>query len=138
MVNQVCVQLAIPYLNAFYKRTGPMYVPGKSACFHCYEASLREEIGDLHDMIVNALQKNKQWHYPSIVFGPLQTGLLQAQECLAYLSGAWEPLSLGAVVFTDPDTSTRRLPIPIRQDCSVCSQSGAHTLQTKGGKEEDQ
>jgi molybdopterin-synthase adenylyltransferase len=87
-VNEACMESAVPYLNGFHRRIGPMCIPGKTPCFECYETFIRARVS-YHDMVVEAMQRPPHRRAPSSFLGAVLTGMVQANECIGYLSGAW-------------------------------------------------
>jgi hypothetical protein len=119
-VDEVCAELGLPYLNAFSNLVGPMFVPGVSPCFGCLEAHLRAEMGPDYDRVIKALQKPRPQAYPSFAPGPVQTGNLLSLECMGYLTNAWQPLTVGAVLRPGYG-GAEATPLAARADCARCA-----------------
>ena len=122
-VNEACVKLSVPYLNAFAGTAGPMFVPGRSPCFTCLEESFRRELGGAHDLVVDALQARRTRQYPSYVVGPMQMATIQVNECVAHLTGAWDPATLGARLVVRGYTTTA-VTVPVSPRCPACTDAG--------------
>jgi molybdopterin/thiamine biosynthesis adenylyltransferase len=119
-VNQACVSAQLPYVNAFNGIVGPIYVPDQSPCFECFEASIRDQVGELHDQMVDALQQRRPRPYPSSADGCVLIATLQTRECLAYISRAWQPRTLGRLQRIDARGLANSEELPRRADCCVC------------------
>lgn len=94
-VNDVCVDLDISYINAFSGFVGPIFIPGRSPCFTCVEDYLRSKFGSNYDQMIEALQVRRSRQYPAFVGGIFQAAQIQFMEGFAYLSGCWEPKTIG-------------------------------------------
>lgn len=84
-----------PYLGAFADSVGPLYSPSAAGCFGCLEHRLREELGDRHDLLVDALAAKRSWRYPAFVSGPLTVAHLMTTEIVLHLTGAAPPSTVG-------------------------------------------
>jgi molybdopterin-synthase adenylyltransferase len=110
-IDDACQETATPYLGAFVGSVGPMYVPGRSACFGCFEATLRDELGPRHELVVEALAAKRAWRYPSFVSGAMTVAQLMTTEIVLFLSGAAEPATVGGVLrFGHPETTRQAYP----------------------------
>lgn len=84
-VADFCIENGIPLANAFYVETighvPPTYIPGVSACVHCYEAAVTA----VADVMPRGILFEGRDQIPS--FGPLNMLLasLVASECLNFL-----------------------------------------------------
>ncbi|MFD3492681.1 ThiF family adenylyltransferase [Streptomyces sp. NPDC058690] len=104
-IDAACKVNATPYLGAFAGAVGPMYRPGSSGCFGCLEHQFRSELGNRHDLLVDALAAKKAWRYPAFVSGPLTVAQLMTTEIVLHLTGAAKPSSAGGVLrFQHPHT----------------------------------
>jgi hypothetical protein len=97
-IDAACKASRTPYLGAFAGSVGPMFVPGVSACFGCFEGRMREELGERHDMVVDALAAKRSWRYPAFVSGPVGVAHLMTTEIVLRLSGAAEPATVGGIL----------------------------------------
>lgn len=94
-IDTACKEQGIPYLGALAGSVGPMYRPGEPGCFSCMEHRLREELGERHDMLVDALASKASWRYPAFVSGPLAASHLMTTEIVLHLTGAAQPATAG-------------------------------------------
>ncbi len=120
-INRACIARGIPNINGFSGCIGPVCIPGRTACFACVEESLfRARLGSLHDHIVEALQRPRPRPYPSCVDTYLLNGRLQARECMAVITGAWEPVTAGGMQTYRASGEIGFEPILRRDDCPEC------------------
>ncbi|MFD3844029.1 ThiF family adenylyltransferase [Streptomyces sp. NPDC058642] len=122
-IDEACKENGTPYLGAFAGSVGPMYRPGATGCFGCLEHRLRVELGDRHDLLVDALAAKTSWRYPAFVSGPLTVAHLMTTEIVLHLTGAAPPSTAGGVVrFQHPHTVLEPFPGHPACDCA----EGAH------------
>ncbi|MEO8181625.1 MAG: ThiF family adenylyltransferase [Deltaproteobacteria bacterium] len=119
-VNRACVEAKLPYVNAFNGMVGPIYVPDAGPCFECFEAGVRQRVGGLYDQMIDALQTRRPRPYPSSADGCVLIATLQTRECLAHLTGAWQPKTLGHFQRVGANGFAETEPVPRQPDCPVC------------------
>jgi hypothetical protein len=119
-VNRACVVERCALIYCFLGQVGPMFVPGRSACFGCVEAAWRAESGLEYDEIVEALQRRHTREYPSLASGPVRVGELLFSEALAQLSGIVSPRTLDGTVRVGPGGETI-VPVPPSEQCAECA-----------------
>jgi molybdopterin/thiamine biosynthesis adenylyltransferase len=117
--NQAAFQESKPFSYAFAGQVGPLVVPGQSACFECFEATLRSTAGVDYDSMVESLQSRRTWDYPSFVGGIPQTAQIQFMECVSWLTQAWAPNTLNCSL---KFSYSRVEPVPVARvrDCTQC------------------
>lgn len=104
-IDAACKENRTPYLSAFAGSVGPLYRPGAPGCFSCFEHRLREDLGERHDLLVDALAAKRSWRYPAFVSGPLTVAHLMATEIVLHLTGAAPPSTADGIVrFQHPHT----------------------------------
>ncbi|MER6715523.1 MULTISPECIES: ThiF family adenylyltransferase [unclassified Streptomyces] len=128
--DAVCRDGGIPYLGAFAGQVGPMFLPGESPCFGCFEHYLREDLGPRHDLVVDALAQKRSWRYPAFVSGPVSIAHLMTTEIVLQLTGAATPAtSCGVLHIRHPETVREELlPHP---DCD-CAAAAARSAASAG------
>lgn len=120
-INRVCLRRGVPNINGFSGSVGPLCVPGETACFECVEEALfRDRLGPLHDHIVAALQRPRPRPYPSCVDAYMLNGRLQARECIAVLTGAWEPATATCMHMLRASGEVEIQPLARRPECPEC------------------
>lgn len=117
-VNLACVRADTPLVHAFLGQVGPLYVSGRSACFHCLEHHWRQQSGDEHDEIVELMLSRPTREYPSMVLGPVGVAQVMVEDALALITGLWTPRSMAGLVRLGPERSVE--PIARVLDCPVC------------------
>lgn len=118
-IDDACKRSGTPYLGAFLGSVGPMFIPGVSACFGCFENWMREDIGGLHDLVVDALAAKRQWRYPAFVSGPVSVAHLMTTEIVLWLTGAAEPSTVGGILrMAHPATVRDAFPRHPACDCA--------------------
>lgn len=131
-IDKVCKENGTPYLGAFAGSVGPLYTPTASGCFGCLEHRLREELGDRHDLLVDALAAKRSWRYPAFVSGPLTVAHLMTTEIVLHLTGAAPPSTVGGIVrFQHPRTVLEPFPGDPACDCATgeaAKAAGARTV----------
>jgi molybdopterin-synthase adenylyltransferase len=120
-INEACVAASIPYVNGFDKRVGPMWIPGRSACFECCEQHIRGHF-PRHDLMVEAMQTPAGRRAPSAFVGPVLTGMIQANECIGYLTEAWEPKTQSRCATLNNFGVASYQTVPRLPDCPVCGE----------------
>lgn len=118
-VNRACIKLGIPLIHSFLGQIGPLFVPGVSACFACLEQRWREEVGIEHDEIVEAMQVRPTREYPSMVSGPVQIADALFNEAFGFLSSAYQPRTINAVLKME-NKGVKLVPVPRRRGCMEC------------------
>ena len=121
-VNSACVEHGVPFISAGQLppllRVGPLYVPGRTACFECHERALRRLSAD-YDGYVRHLQASP---YRGATIGPASgiAGTMLAMELVHALVGA-PAATAGAAVLLDMRTLRTRLE-PVARDagCRAC------------------
>lgn len=121
-VNQAAIAMGIPFVTAGQAppilKVGPIYWPGRAACFACHETLLRTESGHYDDYVRHA-----QLHETRVAtLGPASglIGTAVAMEILQLLIGA-QPATLGGALTIDLRTlETHRLQVPRDSDCAAC------------------
>jgi bacteriocin biosynthesis cyclodehydratase domain-containing protein len=99
-------------------KVGPLYWPGRSACFACHETALRRESAD-YDAYVRHLQTTPA---RGATLGPASglVGATVAMELVHALTGA-APASAGAALIVDLRSwEVRREPIDRDGECAAC------------------
>jgi bacteriocin biosynthesis cyclodehydratase domain-containing protein len=121
-VNEACVAARVPFIVAGQlppmAKIGPLYWPGKAACFVCHETALRRESAD-YDAYVRQLQAAPG---RGATLGPVSglVGASLAMELVHALIGV-TPASLGAALLVDLRTwEVRREPVARDSACSAC------------------
>lgn len=121
-VNAACVDAGVPFITAGQLpplvRVGPLYIPGRTACFACHETALRAE-SPAYDAYVEHVRST-----PSRVatLGPTSAiaGSTLALEVMHYVIGA-QPTTAGAALTIDIRTlAVTRDAIPRDPQCSCC------------------
>jgi bacteriocin biosynthesis cyclodehydratase domain-containing protein len=121
-VNEACVAARVPFIVAGQlpplAKVGPLYWPGRSACFACHETALRRESAD-YDAYVRQLQ---QAPARGATLGSVSglVGASVAMEVMHALIGI-TPASLGAALLVDLRTwDVRREAIARDSECAAC------------------
>ena len=121
-VNEACVAARVPFIVAGQlpplAKVGPLYWPGRSACFACHETALRRESAD-YDAYVRQLQ---QAPARGATLGSVSglVGASVAMEVMHALIGI-TPASLGAALLVDLRTwDLRREAIARDSECAAC------------------
>jgi hypothetical protein len=123
-IDTACKDNATPYLGALAGFVGPMYRPGERGCFRCLEHQMRGELGERHDLLVDALAAKQSWRYPAFVSGPLAVSQLMTTEIVLHLTGAAPPSSAGGILrFKHPHTVLE--PFPGHPDCDCAGAADA-------------
>lgn len=85
MVSRVCVRNKIPVLFTHNQTVGPIYIPGKSLCFDCFEAHVNQQSKELYSQLIDNMPDTVDSVYPAIVTGPWALSLHLISEILRYL-----------------------------------------------------
>lgn len=123
-INEACIRKGIPYISTFCGQVGPIYIPGESACFTCYEAFIRQSLNqeDYTDIIAG-LQRKRRRKYPSIVSGITLSSHYQFLECLSWLTGIKEPLTKNKIITFKLGETVSLEPVQHQKDCPSCGSS---------------
>ena len=124
-VAEACHILGIPYALFGAVLMGPLAVPGKAACFGCYETLLRSKDDDYDDFVDQISVVPAVKSAPTFL-GPIAAGLM-CKDVIHFLADApVTPSTLGHILRVDPTTNeTSRLAIPRAADCQFCARSAA-------------
>jgi len=121
-VNEACVAARTPFVLAGQApptvKVGPIYWPGRTACFACHEQALRGASPHYDDYVEHAQTATPR----SATLGPASAlvGAALGMDLLHLLIGR-RPASLGAAVLTDMRTlETRREEVRRSVDCGSC------------------
>jgi molybdopterin-synthase adenylyltransferase len=125
-VNAACVEAGVPFALAGQAppvlKIGPIYWPGRSACFACHETALRAASPHYDPYVEHAQAAVPR----SATLGPASgiVGSMLALELFHLLVGA-RPPTLGAAVTIDMRTLvTRREEVPRAPSCAACQHLG--------------
>jgi hypothetical protein len=125
-IDAACKASGTPYLGAFAGSVGPLYQPGQPGCFGCVEHLFREELGERHDLVVDALAAKPSWRYPAFVSGPLTVSQLMTTEIVLHLTGAAPPSTAGGILrFQHPHTVREAFPGHAACDCGTGHEADA-------------
>jgi bacteriocin biosynthesis cyclodehydratase domain-containing protein len=123
-VDAACFERGIPYITMSHfppvARIGPLYVPGRTACFACLEAQMREAF-PLFDAVVAARTARPS---PAGTFGPACAliGGWVAADVTHHLSGIAEPSTLGRAHIVDLRSMSVTIDaLPAHLGCERCS-----------------
>ncbi|MEU2245528.1 ThiF family adenylyltransferase [Streptomyces sp. NPDC019224] len=119
-IDDACKESGTPYLGSFVGMVGPMYVPGEPGCFRCFEHRMRDNLGERHDLIVEALSRKTSWRYPAFVSGAVSVAQLMATEILLHLSGGARPSTIGGLLKIQYPATTRE-ELDTRPDCTCAT-----------------
>ena len=121
-LNGACVEAGVPFIAAGQVppmlKLGPIYAPGRTACFACHERTLRRE-HPLYDDYVRHAQSTPG---RGATLGPASgiVGAMLASELLHLLTGR-QPATWGAALLVDLRTlASRREEIPRDARCEAC------------------
>jgi molybdopterin-synthase adenylyltransferase len=121
-INAACVDAGVPFITAGQLppliRVGPLYIPGRTACFACHETALRAD-APAYDAYVAHVQATPS---RAATLGPTSAiaGSTLALEVMHLLLGS-EPATAGAALTIDIRTlAVTREAIPRDAQCSVC------------------
>jgi bacteriocin biosynthesis cyclodehydratase domain-containing protein len=125
-INAACVAGRIPFVLAGQVppilKVGPIYWPGRTACFACHEDALRRASPHYDDYVAHAQAAPQR----SATLGPA-SGLVGAAlgiDLLHLLTGR-RPASLGAAVLLDMRTlAARREELERARGCAACQHLG--------------
>jgi bacteriocin biosynthesis cyclodehydratase domain-containing protein len=120
--NAACLAARVPFIAAGQLppllKVGPLYVPGRTACFTCHERLLRRTSAGYDAYVERAPEAVAR----GATLGPASgiVGTLLASELVQLLIGA-EPASAGAALLLDVRTlRVRREAIPRDSGCPDC------------------
>ena len=121
-VNEACIAAQVPFVLAGQSppivKIGPIYWPGRTACFACHEEQLRRASPHYDDYVEHAQTATQR----SATLGPASglVGAALGMDLLHLLIGM-RPASLGAAVLIDMRTlQTRSEPVRRSKDCEAC------------------
>jgi bacteriocin biosynthesis cyclodehydratase domain-containing protein len=121
-INEACIAERVPFIAAGQLppivKIGPLYWPGRTACFACHETALRRESAD-YDAYVRHLQTEPA---RGATLGPASglVGATVAMELIHSLIGV-SPASMGAALLVDLRTwDVRREVIARDSACAAC------------------
>jgi bacteriocin biosynthesis cyclodehydratase domain-containing protein len=121
-INEACVRERVPFITAGQHppiaKIGPLYWPGRTACFACHETALRRESAD-YEAYVRHLQTAPA---RGATLGPASglVGATVAMELVHALAGV-VPASAGAALLVDLRTwGVRRETIDRDGECAAC------------------
>jgi molybdopterin/thiamine biosynthesis adenylyltransferase len=121
--NEACFAAGIPYISMSnyppFARVGPLYVPGKTACYLCLVLRDEEESPDFSR---NLAERKWDADLPTIGSVSGMVGAEVAREAFNFISEADEPESLGVAWIRDL-REKRWNPRPVEQhpECPICS-----------------
>ena len=122
-VNSACFRARVPSITMSHSppvaRVGPMYVPGRTGCFACQEATYREA----HPLYDELVEQRRGRPSPGATLGPVCAfvGGQVALEALHHLTGLVTPASLGTAYVYDLRTMTVTTEsVPRLDECTVC------------------
>lgn len=120
--DSACFASGIPYIAMSQYppivRVGPLYVPGRTGCFHCQEIAFRREY-PLYD---TAIEQRRGKSPPAATFGPAcgLIGGIVAAEIVHHLTDLTVPATLGAGYEFDLRTlNVRRYEVAPDPECPV-------------------
>ena len=121
-VNAVCVRRRRPFIVGGQApplvKLGPLYWPGRTACFACHESALRRDSAHYDDYVAHVREAPARGATLGPAAGMVGAGI--AMEALQLLTGA-EPATLGAAILTDLRTmTTRRVAVDRDAGCATC------------------
>jgi bacteriocin biosynthesis cyclodehydratase domain-containing protein len=124
-VNAACVRHGVPFIVAGQVppliKIGPLYAPGRTACFTCHERALRLASAD-YDAYVDHVRSAP---VRGATLGPASgiVGTMIAMELVHLLVGV-EPATAGAALLVDLRTMhVRRDPVTRDNQCPDCQHS---------------
>jgi molybdopterin/thiamine biosynthesis adenylyltransferase len=117
---RACLRRRVPLLFFFNTWAGPLCVPGKTACFRCYErasAKVHTRYGSLSEQLDQQPPSTSRT-MPGI--NMLMCGLA-TWEAISFLAGTEAPATINGMVAVDPPSGeARRLPLERDPDCDLC------------------
>jgi bacteriocin biosynthesis cyclodehydratase domain-containing protein len=126
--DDACRRADVPYITAGQVppvlRIGPTYVPGRSACFACHEATMRER----HPLFAELAAHRREQDTTATTLGPASgvVGTLVAMEVMHLLAGQ-APATEGRALLVDMRTLEARWEdVPRRPDCPACNHLVRH------------
>ncbi|NRQ35272.1 TOMM precursor leader peptide-binding protein [Nonomuraea sp. NN258] len=118
--TRACVRRRVPVLMFFNSYAGPLCVPGKTACFRCYERLSAKVHTDYRGV---ADQLDRHYPYTSRTrpgMNMLMCGLA-TWEAVSFLAGTETPATInGMVTVNAPSGEARRIPVDRDPGCDVC------------------
>ncbi|PJO43419.1 HesA/MoeB/ThiF family protein [Lysinibacillus xylanilyticus] len=119
-VNKACVELKIPYIYCFSGQVGPIYIPGKSACFNCLESHMNAKLNESYKPIINELQKSRTRQYPSNVTGITLASHYQYLDAIALITGKSEPVTKNSILRLGGQNLISKEEIEFLENCEIC------------------
>lgn len=120
--NAACLEAGVPFITGGQLppvlRAGPLYIPGRTACFACHETALRRR-SIAYDRYVEQARAHPS---RAATLGPTSAivGSLLALEVMHHLLGV-QPATAGTAVTFDIRTlRVRREPVPRDAACPAC------------------
>jgi molybdopterin/thiamine biosynthesis adenylyltransferase len=120
--NAACLEAGVPFITGGQLppviRAGPLYVPGRTACFACHETALRSR-SIAYDRYVERARTHPS---RAATLGPTSAivGSLLALDLMHHLIGV-EPATAGTAITFDIRTlRVRREPVPRDPACPAC------------------
>jgi bacteriocin biosynthesis cyclodehydratase domain-containing protein len=121
-INRACIREGVPFITAGQlpplAKVGPLYWPGRTACFSCHERALRRESEDYDGYVEHIGSAPVR----GATLGPASgvVGSMLAMELVHLLIGV-EPATAGAALLVDLRTfQVRREPIAHDPGCPDC------------------
>jgi molybdopterin-synthase adenylyltransferase len=125
VTTQACVRRGVPVLVFFNTYAGPLCVPGKSACFRCYERTV-ERAHAPYQSVSGQLDAGGPYTSrtrPGV--NMLMCGLLTS-EAVSFLSGVRTPATVNGMISVDPVAgAAHRIAVERDPLCDVCGDSSA-------------
>jgi molybdopterin-synthase adenylyltransferase len=123
-VNAACVARRVPFITAGQVppllRVGPLYVPGRTACFACHERRLRASSVHYDELVRHRQERAAE---PAVTLGPSSglIGTLVAGEVLHLLADPDAPATAGRAMLLDMRTLEQRWEAVARDPgCPAC------------------
>jgi molybdopterin-synthase adenylyltransferase len=123
-VNAACLEASVPWIasaqNPPILKAGPLYVPGRTACFGCHERQLARD----HELWPTVLRARCERPVTTTTLGPASglLGTMIALQVLDLLTAGEPPATAGrALLVNMRDLSTRVSAIERDPDCPACS-----------------
>ena len=121
-INAVCVDRGVPFVLSGQAppmlKVGPIYWPGRTACFACHETALRAASPQYDEYVAHAQTARVR----SATLGPASglVGTALGMDLVTLLIGG-SPATLGAAVTIDlRSLVTTREEVPRATDCPAC------------------
>lgn len=126
-ISHACLLERIPMLSLGGAWVGPLWLPGRSPCYFCFERALTIR-GDWGLSPANRAPLAQKRMFLPIVG---TTALAAVSEALLFLSGARSPDTISAIhrlpwFAAEGTSSTRVLSLPVTQRCGRCRSAITH------------